>query len=225
MSKCMILLNLFFIIQAHALEMNSNAVLEVKIAKVGLTRISVADQRIQDVFIYPQNLQDHLTLHQSGHVFVVPEGLQGDVFLTVITDRGVTQDLKLVASSDKKLSPLILTPKQAEKIALPTNEPAKLGEILKIFVTGQVPEGFRFAPLNKAQRTHEKITFMPFRSYHNDSCRMDIYKAQAPSLDKDKLTLSNLARSGDLATALGEVVSSRREESVFLYVLSEEKKL
>lgn len=223
MKKYMFLLGVLFGVPAYALEMNTGAILEIKIPKKGLTRISVEDQRIQDVFIYPSNLQDHLNLHQSGHVFVVPEGIDSEVFLTIMTDRGVTQDLKLVPVDQKKAGPIILKDPAAAQAKAPLSAGATAVDLVKDFVLGNVPEGFRFAAMPQTNRVIHQLNFVPFRSYQNGVYRMDIYHLENANVGYQNLPLSELSCAGDVATALGKA-DAYQAQGTFLYVLKKETK-
>ena len=76
-----------------ALPLNDQQTLTVQVSKNSLTRVSVQDDVIQDIFVYPQLIQgqmvqDSLQLHKSGHVFIAPEGLNQSFYLTLMTGRG-----------------------------------------------------------------------------------------------------------------------------------------
>ena len=95
-----------------AIPMQSQKVLSLKVSKDGMSRISVASQRIEHVFAHPSSVNSSLQLHESGNLYVSPVGIEGPVFLSLITDNGVTQDLKL-EFIDKSPQPIILQPKVA----------------------------------------------------------------------------------------------------------------
>lgn len=93
--------------------MNDQQVMEVSISNKGLTRLSVKEDVIQDIFVYPFMVGDvvaseSIQLHKSGHVFIAPDGIREPFYLTVITRKGHVQDLKL-SPSVQKSAPLVLT--------------------------------------------------------------------------------------------------------------------
>jgi hypothetical protein len=93
--------------------MNDQQVMEASISNKGLTRLSVKGDIIQDIFVYPFMIGNVVTsesiqLHKSGHVFIAPDGIKEPFYLTVITQKGQVQDLKL-SPSVQKSAPLVLT--------------------------------------------------------------------------------------------------------------------
>ena len=102
-----------FVSAYAAVPMNDQQVMEVSISGKGLTRLSVQGDVIQDIFVYPFMVGEVVThesiqLHKSGHVFIAPDGLKGSFYLTVMTQKGQVQDLKL-SPSLQKAAPLVLT--------------------------------------------------------------------------------------------------------------------
>jgi len=76
--------------------------LEVSISKFGYTRFSIEDERITDVFVYPQEALQ-VRIHNQGYLVVVPNQAMFDldistpqkIYLTVTGEDGTTQDLSL----------------------------------------------------------------------------------------------------------------------------------
>ena len=65
-----------------------------KISNVGPTRLTLENERIVDVFFYPEDIAK-VVLHKSGSVFIVPNSEKEIVYLTIMGEEGSTQDLKL----------------------------------------------------------------------------------------------------------------------------------
>ena len=88
--------------QTHAIgySMDTNKVLPIKVSSEGPTRFSIDQEKIADVFFYP-DLEDgaKVTLHKTGHVFLTPpqelKPEHNKLYLTLISDCGHTQDLRL----------------------------------------------------------------------------------------------------------------------------------
>lgn len=99
--------------------LDPSKVMEFKISKTGLTRISIDNDSIEDVYAYPAE-PDLITHHKSGHVFVTPDELEIPVYLTVITRRGAAQDLRLIPIS-KKAEPILLKYEEPKKNPLPAS--------------------------------------------------------------------------------------------------------
>ena len=59
-------------------------------------------------FVHPAEVQGHVQLHK-GHVFVAPQGLsvKNPLFITILTEDGIVQDLKLIPGG-KKAAPIVL---------------------------------------------------------------------------------------------------------------------
>jgi hypothetical protein len=96
------ILNLFFILSllklqisfAETLEISNHKLLEVKISNFAPTRISFENQKIVDVFFYPEEAAK-VILYKLGIVFVVPNKDNKAVYVTVSTEKGEIQDLCL----------------------------------------------------------------------------------------------------------------------------------
>ena len=79
---------------------NQDKSLEIRISEYGYTRFYIEDERITDVFIYPQeDLQ--VKIHQQGYLIIVPKSqinadedtkLKEKIYLTITGEHGTTQD-------------------------------------------------------------------------------------------------------------------------------------
>jgi len=73
--------------------------IELAVSRTGYTRLFMDDERITDVFVYPQEALQ-VRIHNQGYLIIVPSA-QGDdspkdrVFLTLTGEQGTTQDLSL----------------------------------------------------------------------------------------------------------------------------------
>ena len=80
--------------------------LEITISEYGYTRLSIEDERITDVFIYPQEAMQ-IKIHQQGYLILVPATKQetlseedqltddNKIQLTITGEHGTTQDFSL----------------------------------------------------------------------------------------------------------------------------------
>jgi hypothetical protein len=79
--------------------------LEIAVSKYGYTRFSIEDERITDVFVYPQE-DIQVRIHDQGYLVVVPKQLQESVevggstsqekiYATITGEHGTTQDFSL----------------------------------------------------------------------------------------------------------------------------------
>lgn len=79
--------------------LRSDESIELSISKTGYTRLFIEEERITDVFVYPQeSLQ--VRIHDQGYLIIVPSTESGDtskdkVYLTITGEQGTTQDLRL----------------------------------------------------------------------------------------------------------------------------------
>lgn len=125
-------------LQAHApITIDSNHIKEVMVSQEGLTRISVEGEQITDMFAYPGDVSNSLNLHDSGHLFVAPSGLDEPIYLTVMTGQGHTQDLKLRFVS-KRPEPIILKSKSD-----PTASKTQIEKWMNVALLREVPMGFK----------------------------------------------------------------------------------
>lgn len=94
--KPIILLSLLLTTTAYSdtQSLNDNKLLTMTIAKDAPTRLVLEQEKIADVFFYPEEAAK-VILHQSGAVFVVPMKDQTHVYLTLMGENGSTQDCAL----------------------------------------------------------------------------------------------------------------------------------
>jgi hypothetical protein len=71
-----------------------DGLLELQISNRGPTRIHFDNTAITDTFFYPEEAAK-IAHHDSGSIFVVPNNEYKHVYVTVIGEGGVVQDLKL----------------------------------------------------------------------------------------------------------------------------------
>ena len=136
-----------------SLTMDDQKVLEVSIGNKGLTRITVKGDSIQEILVHPISLQDSLR-HHGGHLFIAPEGIKEPLYVTLMTQKGQTQDLHLTTSSSKG-RPILLSPPEAEKKIEDLSEAAKIvleGHLLS-FAQGERPSGFKKVSRSIPKRT------------------------------------------------------------------------
>ena len=197
--------------------LNPEVVLEFTIAKGGLTRISIDNDGIEDIYAYPTDSADNIAHHKSGHIFVVADDLKGPLYLTVITRRGVAQDLKLIPKS-KKVEPIILHFEDKETLQQQLQE--NTTAILNSFVQGIVPAGFYSIFVLEDVRGHAdsslKATFES--AYQDDWSRVLVFKVKNDS--SNEITLDNRVfwEARDLASAFDQSLLNPNETGK-LYVI------
>ncbi|MBX9804260.1 MAG: type-F conjugative transfer system secretin TraK [Alphaproteobacteria bacterium] len=184
--------------------LNPGEVLEFPISKTGMTRITIDNDGIEDIYAYPTEYGDNISHHKSGHIFVVAEGLNGPLYVTLITKRGAVQDLKLIPKS-KKAEPILLTYENAESRLQQSQEDA--GTILASFVQGIIPKGFFAISADEVSRDHEgksSLEAIVENAYQNEHYRVLVFKVK--NVGQEQITLDNrvLWEARDLASAFDQ---------------------
>lgn len=151
--------------------------IELSISKQNLTRITVKDDRVANIF----GITGEYVLEadeELGQVFIRPVGLGGTnkpIYLTLTTEKGHTQDLHLIPK-DQAPTTLILEEGNQETLLsqgsaaqVPTTQrPAtrvliardEIEDLLQACQEGRIPLGYKVAPLDL------KPLKGPFKSLH-----------------------------------------------------------
>lgn len=74
--------------------LHNDSILELQIAKDAPTRVSIEGEKINDIFIHPKEAAE-VVVHNSGCLFILPQVGYNKVYLTVISENGMVQDLSL----------------------------------------------------------------------------------------------------------------------------------
>lgn len=186
------------------ISLNSGEVLEFPISKTGMTRITIENDGIEDIYAYPTEYGDNISHHKSGHMFVVAEGLNEPLYVTLITKRGTVQDLKLIPKP-KQVEPIVLIPKNTE-INLQKVQ-ADAATILGNFVQGIIPKGFYAITIDEVSREHvgkNSLEAIVESAYQNEHYRVLVFKVR--NVGKEQITLDNrvLWEVMDLASAFDQ---------------------
>lgn len=182
---------------SYATQMDSNSVLEIVISDKGLTRLSVESDKIEDVFVYPSELEENLSLHKSGNVFVVAEGLKGPIFLSLVTTSGHTQDLKITTNFQKRTAPVIL--KLPKRHANSQERENFTSEILKEFIQGNIPKGFSKTNYSFESRKKDLFRAEPLDAFASEDHLVLVFKIISSQEEQQTLTPSGFYREGDMA--------------------------
>lgn len=199
--------------------LNSSKVLEFKISKSGLTRISIDNDSIEDVYAYPAE-PDLITHHKSGHVFVTPDDLEIPVYLTVITRRGSAQDLRLIPSP-KKAEPILLhfedgpSSSTASSALSPQETYANL---LAQFIKGKVPSGFSLTAASEVSRGEGPVEAVLDKAYQNEQFRVLVFSIKNDSSERHTLDNRVFWGRGDLASAFDHSTLGPQETARLLVI-------
>lgn len=164
-----------------ATEIDQNAVQHFVLSNTGLTRISIENGFIKDMFAYPGSVEDSINLHQSGHLFVAPAGISEPIFLTIISSSGETQDLKLSFKS-KNPAPLILKLKETPKASKEQME-----RWLSVALLGETPRGFKRESPKNDKRVTEKAVAREIGRFSNG--HYDIALCEVTSKSSEPISL------------------------------------
>jgi hypothetical protein len=187
---------------------NPEEVVELPISKKGMTRITIDNDGIEDIFAFPMEFADNITHHKGGHIFVVADDLKGPLYVTVITTRGTAQDLKLIPKS-KQAEPILLSFENKESHQQLVQEGA--AAILESFVQGIVPAGFYSINVDEVSRTKESLEALVDKAYQNGRYRVLVFKVRNVSDEKINLDNRVLWASKDLASAFDQSQLNRGE--------------
>lgn len=213
--------------------LDSSKVIEFKISKSGLTRISIDNDSIEDVYAYPAE-PDLVTHHKSGHVFVTPDDLEVPVYLTVITRRGAAQDLRLIPTA-KKAEPILLRYEESTIDPLskvdPLPSPPQIplsglspqdasAYLLAQFIKGKVPPGFVSTTANEVSRGEGPIEAVLDKTYQNNQFRILVFAIKNESPERRTLDNKVFWGKGDLASAFDHPTLAP-QETARLFVIQQ----
>ncbi|ACR47126.1 hypothetical protein RPR_00810 [Rickettsia peacockii str. Rustic] len=74
--------------------LHADSLLELQIAKDAPTRINIEGEKINDIFIHPEEAAE-VVVHDSGCLFILPQQDQTKLYLTLIGENSTIQDLML----------------------------------------------------------------------------------------------------------------------------------
>lgn len=189
-------------VSASALTLNETKILEMRISQKGMTRLSVKDEKITHVFSSPSSIAEHVTHHESGHVFLANEGLPETVHLTVVTETGKTQDLVLHPNLNALSKPIILEKAEIKKEEEPLTLQQRAAEVLKVFHAGGIAPGFKEqVPCVSSTRRLLNMDFHVVRSFNSKELSVHIFEGKNKSSTSQPLNSAAFTRGRDLAIA------------------------
>lgn len=165
----LILLGASSLSASHTID--SKSVLNFSISDKGLTRISIENESIKDMFAFPSS--ENIKLHPSGHLFVAPSDMKEPLYLTVITADGTTQDLKLTFT-EKTPKPVVLKMKEAEKSV----SKSQIERWLDGSLAGAVPLSFEIDSRKFEPRYTESAVAKQVTCYSNAHYTLSIWSVE-----------------------------------------------
>jgi hypothetical protein len=206
-------------VPAAGVELNMDKVLEVSVSRKGLTRISVEGDQIVDLFAYPANVQNSLQLHKSGHVYVIGEDLKEPLYVSLITRKGKTQDVKLI-DQDLTASPVIL--KESATTAV-FNQTDDVSAILGSFVQGTLavgtpPSDFLPSPLQEHERSRDELCIQGEGAWQGRGYLIVQFEITNTGDETIRLRGEQVAFPHDLAIAFDKSILAPGEKSHFFAI-------
>lgn len=196
--------------------MKSSEVLKMSISNRGLTRLSVLKDHIQDILVYPFELDDHIQLHESGNVFIAGDGLKSSFSLTLITRSGLAQDLNLQTAS-KDPAPIVLDV-EAPKI---TQE--LIQAWLSDFRKGFVPSGFKRVEVDQKFRRFEQLKAIPERVWRNGNTLITQYTVKSTLIDAITCTPEPFVSSEEAGVFTKSTINPGETTSLFIFSTSQQQ--
>ncbi len=196
-----------------ALHFDDKHSLRVNVSSKGLTRLSFDGDKIVDLFVYPGEYQENLSLHKSGNLFISPG--EGTFHVTLLSLSGVLQDFTFTYSSQVKAQPITLSKKPLLKKS-PQEE--RLPKILQSFLGGDIPDGFTEEPYKEEalQMDFEGVTLKVTGCFKRSNTL--IYEGVIQNITKETIFLKPNRFKGlsHVALSKDQMVTHERLKIYFL---------
>lgn len=200
--------------ESHSIK--PSEVLKMSISNRGLTRLSVSKDPIQDILVYPFDLDDHIQLHESGNVFIVGDGLSKPFSLTLITRSGIAQDLSLTTTS-KDPTPIVLeseTPKITQEL---------IQAWLSDFRKGFVPSGFQRVAVEQNVRRGEQLKAVPQRAWRQGNALITQYTIKSHLIDAVTCNPESYVSSEEAGVFTKSTLNPGETTSLFIFSHSQQQ--
>lgn len=180
---------------------------EIPISKDTYTRIAVEEDRIQQIFGV-EGVFDIESDEEQGQIFLklVNPHLKKPVSLSIVTEGGLTQDLKLIPQEGDAQS-ILFKPSLVQKTEpTPKSYKARLLDLITA-IGGQTSlEGYEQKPLKACDRKVDpSLNLEPLRFYEGDRYEGRAYKVTNLSLYPLTLSEDRLYRQGDVAISVSQL--------------------
>ncbi|MAP25069.1 MAG: hypothetical protein CMM87_06025 [Rickettsiales bacterium] len=200
-----------------SLQFSENKSLKISVSDKGLTRLSFKDDKIVDLFVYPGEFQNNLSLHKSGNLFISPG--EGTFYMTLIGLSGIKQDFTIVYKEGKSIDPIILEPK------IETHRPIKskpAQEILQDFLITGSSDGFESASyreVSSLKKLNPGLVLKTTGHYRKGAAH--VFEGILKNQTDKALKLNTTTFKGFKAVAVKQTHIQPRE-SITLYFMTEE---
>lgn len=196
--------------------LDGTQVIDLTIANRGLTRLSVSKDPIQDIFAYPETIENHVQLHESGNVFIAGDGISEPFSLTLITRSGKAQDLSLKTTS-KAPSPIVL---ETEPLKITET---KINAWLGDFRKGFVPAGFKRIAVDQKFRRSEQLKAVPQRVWRNGDAWVTQYTVKSTLDEAISCTPEPFVSSEEAGIFTKSILNPGETTSLFIFSNSQQQ--
>jgi hypothetical protein len=148
--------------------LNSSELLELAIAKEGMTRISIEGDEIEEVFAYPSDAMEGIQKH-ANHMFLVGENIYEPIYMTLITRGGMTQDIRITSKGGR---PHAISLKSPQKSEGKNSSEDGLVSILQSFLSNHIHPDFRSVPVIESSRSSGGIEATAVHAYESHRYRI-----------------------------------------------------
>lgn len=190
-------------IQARTI-LDDSKVLDFKVAKTGLTRLSILNDTIEDVYSYPAE-EETVRLHKSGHVFITPDDLETPLYVTVITRKGLAQDLRLTPQA-KRAEPILLEYRDPEPSVtdLQAAKQEYCANLLTQFIQDKIPPEFLPITVPEVSRGKDPLTANLDKAWGSPQYKVLVFTVHNNGEEKEYLTNNLFWSSIDMASAFSQ---------------------
>lgn len=198
---------------------------EVPVSRDQQNRISVAGDRIQQIFGAEEI--DVQTDDESGQIFVrfLNASQKKPLTLTIVTESGVTHDLKFIPQAIEFQSILLKSSLKTEPpIKAPLSHAQHLATLIKTMALGKKAEGYTLSVLKNTERQYsEPLSVRPQLVYRGETEEGHVYLLKNEGDETIPLDEAVLAFPQDLALSLTRTCLEPGQKS-YLFVVSKTRR-
>lgn len=197
------------------------------LSKENYTRISVEEDRIQQIFGAEQYL-DVQSDDERGQIFLKPvnSSISKPISITIVTEGGITQDIRLMPRSVEAQS-ILFKPEEVDPVDLPKVKSyrTELVELMQGMVYGRFLEDYDKMPLKTCDRKeHEGIHIEPVSLYLGDRYTGRLYTLKNTSDSTITLSEQSLYTGRDVALLLVSKTLLPKQQTR-LYIISKGERI
>lgn len=195
---------------------------QITISKDQQTRIAIEEDRIQQIF-GAEGLFDIQSDDERGQIFLKPlqAGNTKPLSITIVTEGGLTQDLRLMPKDTEAQSILFKPLVKVEKapVTRPSIEEERVALLKAMKAFEEIGTYDKF-PLEKADRdVAAPLLLDPLLIYKNETQTGRVYRLKNSGKEQIDLSEKDFYRSGDTAISLEKRALFPGDET-FLYIIS-----